>query len=72
MNIRMKRRALLWRGENSYAGLGIHVLAACPPGLWANLRYFFPDYGSCFVTVAVVIGLLYGDVLQLWINVSNS
>ena len=30
-----------------------------------------PGYGSCFVNFALVMGLLCGDLPQLWINVSN-
>ena len=30
---------------------------------------FCPGYGSCYVNFALVMGLLYGYLPQLWINV---
>ena len=32
---------------------------------------FFPRYGSCFVNLALVMGLLYGDLPCLWANSSK-
>ena len=54
-------------GGNSYTGHGIHV----PARVMGQLTVFCPGYGSCFVNFALVMGLLYGDLQQLWINVSN-
>ena len=48
-------------------GHGIHV----PARVMGQFVVFCPDYGSCFVNFALVTGLLYGDLLQLWNNVSN-
>ena len=55
-------------GDNFYTGLGI-LMPARVMGLFA---VFCPGYGSCFVNFAMVMGLLCGDLPQLWINVSNS
>ena len=52
---------------NSYTGHGIHV----PARVMGQFAVFCPGYGSCFVNFALVIGLLYGDLPQLWINISN-
>ena len=54
-------------GGNSYTGHGIHV----PARVMGQLAVFCPGYGSCFVNFALVMGLLYGDLLQLWISVCN-
>ena len=45
----------------------------CLPGLLVNLRYFIfcLSYRSCFVNLAMVMGLLYRDLPQLWVNVIN-
>ena len=54
-------------GGNSYTGHGIHV----PARVMGQFAVFCPGYGSCFLSFALVMGLLYGDLPQLWINVSN-
>ena len=54
-------------GGNSYTGHGIHV----PARVMGQFAVFCPGYGSCFVNFALVTGLLYGDLPQLCINVSN-
>ena len=54
-------------GGNSYTGHGIHV----PARVMGQFAVFCPGYGSCFVNFALVMGLLYVDLPQLWINVSN-
>ena len=54
-------------GGNSYTGHGIHV----PARVMGQFAVFCTGYGSCFVNFALVMGLLYGDLPQLWINVSN-
>ena len=48
-------------------GHGIHV----PARVMGQYSVFYPGYGSCFVNFALVMGLLYGDLPQLWINVSS-
>ena len=55
-----KGRGQLFRGP------GIHVLARA----MGQFAIFCPGYGSCFVNLALVMGLLYGDLLPLWVNVS--
>ena len=55
------------RRGNSYMGHGINV----PARVMGPFAVFCPGYGSCFVNVALVMGLVYGDWPQLWINVSN-
>ena len=34
----------------------------CLPGLWVSLRYFARVFGSCFVNLAQVMGLLYEEL----------
>ena len=63
-----KRDVILTEGgSNSYTGHGIHV----PARIMGQFAVFCPGYGSCFVNFALVMGLPYGDLQQLWINVSN-
>ena len=47
--------------------LSIHV----PARVIGPFALFCPGYGSCFVNFSLVLGLLYGDLSQLWMHVSN-
>ena len=52
---------------NSYMELGILM----PAQVIGQFVVFFPGYGSCFVDFALVMGLLYGGLPQVWMQVSN-
>ena len=55
------------QGANSYKGLGIHL----PAKVISEFVIFCPGYWSCFVNLALVMGLLCRDLPYLCVNVSN-
>ena len=54
-------------GGNSHKGLGIHV----PARVMGQFPIFYSSYGSCFVNLALVMGLICRDFLFFRVNACN-